>query len=381
MSIPTRIYDLSATASSNSPSGSDTVGTTWDDYLRAIQSVLRGDLATKGADIASASTTDLGAVQGYFHDITGTTTITSFGTVAAGVSKCIKFEGALTITHNATSLILPGAANITTADGDVAIVGSEGSGNWRCVAYTRASGLAISGAPFIDSTALLRGSSDATKLVRFEVDGLTTATTRVITVADINFTIGKYPTRQVFLSGTGTYTTPSGATCINVRLVGGGGSGATSGANGGDTTFSTLTGQGGRGAGAQGAAGGVGGTGTNGDINISGGAGAPAHQGAVANVLFGGGNGGSSVFGGGGGGGSPGGTGTAGGTNSGGGGGADGTGSATNGRPGGGAGGYCEKLITAPSATYSYGVGAGGAAGTGGAAGAAGIIIVDEYYD
>lgn len=143
MAAPSRITDLSATASSNSPSGGETVGTGLDDYLRGIQAVIRGDLATKGADIAAASTTDLGAVQGLSHDITGTTTITSFGTVAAGVWKIIKFEGALTLTHNATSLILPGGANITTADGDVAIVCSEGSGNWRCNHYQRAASSAL----------------------------------------------------------------------------------------------------------------------------------------------------------------------------------------------------------------------------------------------
>ena len=137
MAAPTRIYDISTTAASNFPTGSEAVGTSLDDYLRAIQTVYRLDLASKGNDIASAATTDLGAVGGLFHDITGTTTITGFGTVAAGVWKVIKFEGALTLTHNSTSLILPGGANITTVAGDIAVVTSEGSGNWRCVSYTR----------------------------------------------------------------------------------------------------------------------------------------------------------------------------------------------------------------------------------------------------
>lgn len=98
---------------------------------------MRGDFATKGSDIASAATTDLGAVQGLFHDITGTVTITSFGTVGAGIWKVVKFEGALTLTHNGTSLILLGGANRTTVNGDVGIYVSEGSGNWREVAYSR----------------------------------------------------------------------------------------------------------------------------------------------------------------------------------------------------------------------------------------------------
>jgi hypothetical protein len=140
MAIPARIYDISTTAASNSPAGSDNIGTTLDDYLRGIQAVVRLDLASKGADIASATTTDIAGTSGFYNDVTGTTAVTGLGTVAAGVHKVIKFEGALVLTHNATSLILPGAANITTADGDVAWFISEGSGNWRCLSYMKANG-------------------------------------------------------------------------------------------------------------------------------------------------------------------------------------------------------------------------------------------------
>ena len=137
------LVSWSSTDSSNSPSGSTSIGTGLDDNLRALQGVVVRGLSHKGADIASAATTDLGAVEGLMHDITGTQTISSFGTVRAGILKVIKFEGALTLTHNATTLILPGGANITTADGDVAIVISEGSGNWRCLSYVPASGYAL----------------------------------------------------------------------------------------------------------------------------------------------------------------------------------------------------------------------------------------------
>lgn len=52
-----------------------------------------------------------------------------------------------------------------------------------------ASGGAGATAPFVDTVALAKGSSDATKKVRLEVDGLTTATTRVLTVQDADGTI------------------------------------------------------------------------------------------------------------------------------------------------------------------------------------------------
>jgi hypothetical protein len=72
-------------------------------------------LTVQGADIASASTTNLATATGVCVTVTGTTTITALGTASAGVVRVVTFTGALTLTHNATSLILPGAANITTS--------------------------------------------------------------------------------------------------------------------------------------------------------------------------------------------------------------------------------------------------------------------------
>jgi len=93
--------------------------------------------------LASATTTDLGAQTSNFVTVTGTTTITSFGTASAGVLRYVRFSGALTLTYNATSLILPTSASITTAAGDVALFVSEGSGNWRCLSYEKISGLPL----------------------------------------------------------------------------------------------------------------------------------------------------------------------------------------------------------------------------------------------
>ena len=92
---------------------------------------------SKGADIASNTLTDIGAATGNYVTITGTTTITAFGTAQAGTMRWLRFAGALTLTHNATSLILPDGASITTVAGDVALFISDGSGNWRCGGYSR----------------------------------------------------------------------------------------------------------------------------------------------------------------------------------------------------------------------------------------------------
>lgn len=97
---------------------------------------------SKGADIASASALTLGTDGNYF-DVTGTTTITSIATVGIGTQIKLHFDGALTLTHHATDLILPGGANITTAAGDEAEFVEYASGDWRCTNYTKADGKPI----------------------------------------------------------------------------------------------------------------------------------------------------------------------------------------------------------------------------------------------
>ena len=99
------------------------------------------------ASVPSAATTDIGGLVGgtpiseRVH-VTGTTTITSFG-ARPYQRKTVRFSDVLTLTHNGTSLILPGGANIVTAAGDVGRFVSDGAGNWRCVSYLRASGIAV----------------------------------------------------------------------------------------------------------------------------------------------------------------------------------------------------------------------------------------------
>lgn len=93
---------------------------------------------SQGADIASA-TSLLVNIPGTFHDVTGTTQITSFETVRVGSLKILQFDGALTLTHHATDLILPGAVNKTTVAGDIGVFYEYATGDWRCVSYSGAS--------------------------------------------------------------------------------------------------------------------------------------------------------------------------------------------------------------------------------------------------
>ena len=151
----------------------------------------------KGADIASATTTNLTTATGNLVHITGTTTITGV-TLGSGMMRQVIFDDALTLTHHATNNNLPYGANITTAAGDRALYWSDGTTVY-CVSYfntTAAAARTTLGAaastdvcPVADTIAVVKGSADATKLLRIEVDGFTTGTTRVLTPPDADLTL------------------------------------------------------------------------------------------------------------------------------------------------------------------------------------------------
>ena len=109
----------------------------------------------KGADIASATPTVL--ADGNYFDVTGTTTIAAF-TVSAGVTFTVQFDGALTLTHHATNLDLPGEADITTAAGDVATFFATGANTVQCINYEKANGTAV----VVASSSLTFGTRTAT---------------------------------------------------------------------------------------------------------------------------------------------------------------------------------------------------------------------------
>lgn len=103
-------------------------------------SISADEIHRKGTAVASAGTTDIWGIAGDYVHVTGTTGITSFGTAPyAGDRREVIFDGALTITHNATTLQLPGGANITTAAGDRAIVRADTTANMIVVAFEPAS--------------------------------------------------------------------------------------------------------------------------------------------------------------------------------------------------------------------------------------------------
>lgn len=121
---------------------------TGTDTAKAVTADALAALWEQGSSISSASTLAIPSSGGGYFAVTGTTTITAINQDAAlklGREIELVFAGALTLTHNATGLILPGGASITTAAGDVGRFRCIDASNnyWRCVGYTKASGQAV----------------------------------------------------------------------------------------------------------------------------------------------------------------------------------------------------------------------------------------------
>lgn len=148
--ISTDLSTWSTTAASNQPDYSDSVGpNNLADNLRALQAAIR---TVYSADvITAAATTNLATKQAGVITVSGTTGITSFGTVTQGIVKILIFDSATPITYNAGTMILPTGASITTAANDVAIMVSLGAGGWRCVSYMRGTGSPLGASALLSS--------------------------------------------------------------------------------------------------------------------------------------------------------------------------------------------------------------------------------------
>lgn len=113
----------------------------------AAAASVASSLPAKGADVASATTINLTATMGDFVHVTGATPISTI-TIPVGAQRTVIFDGILTLTHGA-ALLIPGAANITTAAGDRMVVRGDTAGA-NVVSYTRANGT-----PVVSTSALV----------------------------------------------------------------------------------------------------------------------------------------------------------------------------------------------------------------------------------
>lgn len=150
MPVPNSMADLSTLASSNFPTGTESIGNNLDNYIRSISAILRSTYGIASATIASASTVDLGSADNEFVTVTGTSTINSFGTAYAGCKRQVRFSGTLTIA-NSSNILLPYGASLTVSANDVLEFRCTSPGvwvlcsSWRDIGAVRVAGDTMTG--------------------------------------------------------------------------------------------------------------------------------------------------------------------------------------------------------------------------------------------
>ena len=93
---------------------------------------------SKGADVASNSALPV-LTDGNYFDVTGTTSVTSINTTGgAGTLIKLHFDGAVTLTHHSSNLIIAGAANFTTEAGDEVEFVEYDTGKYRMTGWSLA---------------------------------------------------------------------------------------------------------------------------------------------------------------------------------------------------------------------------------------------------
>lgn len=163
--------------------------------------------------IASAATTSISAAGGKSVHITGTTTITSLGTGTTGQTVKVIFDGALILTHNATSLMNISNADITTAAGDTAVFLNENgaSGYWRMLSYTRKNGTALVAPTSVPIAKCLVNtvSTCVNSIIPSVAGSFNTLTTCIATSA-----VNSYAQKKLIMSATGSGSELCMETCL-----------------------------------------------------------------------------------------------------------------------------------------------------------------------
>lgn len=179
MPVPSQLSDLTNDPATNSPQGTESAKGVVDDYLRAHGAFIKqlsDELKGATVTLPSAATVNIGFAKSANIAITGTATIGAFDVSAEGVLRFVQFKGAMTLTHNAAVIALPGSADILTTSGDNAVFKSLGGGKWECLLYqykagviTRAGGT-ITGNLAVNGQTLVKDGTAASPSIAFASD-------------------------------------------------------------------------------------------------------------------------------------------------------------------------------------------------------------------
>jgi hypothetical protein len=108
------------------------------------KSVTPASLVQSLINVPSASSCDITSTSSKYLNITGNTTITSFGSSSAtGLERILIFSNNIILTHDTNHIKLPTNNNIITEVGDICKIVQDSSGIWNCHWYTRKSGMAL----------------------------------------------------------------------------------------------------------------------------------------------------------------------------------------------------------------------------------------------
>lgn len=179
--------------------------------VRQNQPPASGASQFKGEDVPVAQNSFLGRLTGDIVDRTFAEVLSDIGAAAASHTHT---EGDITdLDHDDTDAIHDNVGSEISAitvkgtpvDADFLLIEDSAASNAKkhILIGSLPGGGGGDTHPIVDSTAIVKGSADATKLVRVEADGLTTGTTRVLTMADADIDL---------TPGTGSFATEAEGT-------------------------------------------------------------------------------------------------------------------------------------------------------------------------